>query len=165
MKSFCLSEIVLQSDFEKLASDSIFLQQFKKIFSSSDFITSDVSIEALIEAQKRATANVFPVLKIDFEEETLVAALVARVLFERAELDYIVVSSSVKRRSYGKSIYQRFENFCLQKGVSTIALEVSVKNSVAKSFYHSLGFFQTGVRNKYYKDGSDAVLMEKKLCV
>ena len=42
-------------------------------------------------------------------------------------------------------------------------LEVSQNNYVAKNFYSRFNFSTVGVREKYYKDGSDALLKEKIL--
>jgi len=42
-------------------------------------------------------------------------------------------------------------------------LEVSLSNVNAESFYNRFDFFTVGIRRNYYKDGSDALLKEKKL--
>jgi len=42
-----------------------------------------------------------------------------------------------------------------------LLLEVSEKNEGAIHFYESYGFTRIGKRKKYYRDGSDALLMKK----
>ena len=47
--------------------------------------------------------------------------------------------------------------------VKELELEVKSGNTPAICLYESLGFERTGLRTAYYQDGSDAVLMTKKL--
>jgi len=42
-------------------------------------------------------------------------------------------------------------------------LEVSQGNVTAERFYNRFDFFTVGIRKNYYKDGSHALLKEKKL--
>ena len=44
-----------------------------------------------------------------------------------------------------------------------ILLEVSQSNVNAERFYERFDFSTVGIRKNYYKDGSDALLKEKKL--
>ena len=46
---------------------------------------------------------------------------------------------------------------------SRILLEVSSSNDIAISLYLKKGFTQINTRKNYYKDGSDAYVMEKRL--
>ena len=52
-----------------------------------------------------------------------------------------------------------FEKLNLNK----ILLEVSRNNLTAEKFYNRFEFSTVGIRKNYYKDGSDALLKEKKL--
>ena len=44
-----------------------------------------------------------------------------------------------------------------------LLLEVSELNLNAEEFYNRFNFITVGKRKNYYKDGSDAVLKEKKI--
>ena len=44
-----------------------------------------------------------------------------------------------------------------------LLLEVSQNNLTAERFYSRFDFSTVGIRKNYYKDGSDALLKEKKL--
>ena len=46
------------------------------------------------------------------------------------------------------------------KKVEQIHLEVSEKNTAALALYEKSGFREIARRRKYYKDGSDAVVMK-----
>lgn len=51
-------------------------------------------------------------------------------------------------------------NFCSEKNINIINLEVSSENLTAIQLYKSFDFKEVGVRKKYYKD-SDALLYTK----
>ena len=44
-----------------------------------------------------------------------------------------------------------------------INLEVKYNNDPAKAFYKSMGFKTVGHRSKLYKDGSDALILNKEI--
>ena len=44
-----------------------------------------------------------------------------------------------------------------------LLLEFSQNNVIAERFYTQFDFSTVGIRRNYYKDGSDALLKEKKL--
>ena len=52
---------------------------------------------------------------------------------------------------------------CENLNINKLFLEVSHTNITAEKFYNSFNFSTVGIRRKYYKDGSDALLKEKKL--
>ena len=51
---------------------------------------------------------------------------------------------------------------CKKLDVKKLLLEVSETNSIAEDFYSKFHFLTVGIRKNYYKDGTDAVLKEKK---
>ena len=59
----------------------------------------------------------------------------------------------------GKSLSRK----CKKLNVHKLFLEVSHTNSTAEKFYSRFEFSTVGIRRNYYKDGSDALLKEKKL--
>ena len=54
-------------------------------------------------------------------------------------------------------------NKCKKLNINKLFLEVSHTNSIAEKFYSRFEFSTVGIRRNYYKDGSDALLKEKKL--
>jgi len=52
---------------------------------------------------------------------------------------------------------------CENLNINKLLLEVSHTNVIAEKFYSQFDFSTVGIRRNYYKDGSDAVLKEKKL--
>ena len=52
---------------------------------------------------------------------------------------------------------------CESSSLKKILLEVSQSNVAAEKFYSRVDFFTVGIRRNYFKDGSPALLKEKKL--
>ena len=52
---------------------------------------------------------------------------------------------------------------CEKLNLKKLLLEVSQSNVTAKRFYSRFDFSTVGIRKNYYKDGSHALLKEKKL--
>ena len=52
---------------------------------------------------------------------------------------------------------------CEKLKLKKILLEVSQGNIIAERFYSRFNFSTVGIRKNYYKDGSNALLKEKKL--
>ena len=52
---------------------------------------------------------------------------------------------------------------CEKLNLKKLLLEVSQSNVTAERFYSRFDFFTVGIRKNYYKDGSHALLKEKKL--
>ena len=52
---------------------------------------------------------------------------------------------------------------CEKLNINKLFLEVSHTNITAEKFYSRFDFSTVGIRRNYYKDGSDALLKEKKL--
>ena len=52
---------------------------------------------------------------------------------------------------------------CEKLNIKKLFLEVSHKNFTAEKFYSRFDFSTVGIRRNYYKDGTDALLKEKRL--
>ena len=82
-------------------------------------------------------------------------------IHDEAEIRYLSVDPNYKRRGLGKKLIYSIFKECKNENIKRIFLEVSIKNKQALCFYDYLGFETIGIRKKYYKDGSDALLKEK----
>ena len=52
---------------------------------------------------------------------------------------------------------------CEKLHINKLFLEVSHTNFTAEKFYSRFDFSTVGIRKNYYKDGSNALLKEKKI--
>ena len=84
-------------------------------------------------------------------------------IYDELEIRYLSVHPSYKRRGLGKKLINNIIKECKNERITRIILEVSSKNMQALSFYEYFGFETISIRKKYYRDGSDALLKEKKM--
>ena len=85
------------------------------------------------------------------------------VLFEDAELADIAVSPKFRRRGLADEMLARLEGEALAAGAERVLLEVRVSNAPAMRLYLKRGYVGCGVRPRYYADGEDALIMQKRL--
>ena len=100
-----------------------------------------------------------------FFNNSLIGVCVFHKIFDEAEIRYLSVHPYYKRRGLGKKLICRIFKECEDENIKRIFLEVSIKNKQALSFYDYLGFKTIFIRKRYYKDGSDALLKEKKCLI
>ena len=98
-----------------------------------------------------------------FRNYQIVGICVFQKIFCNAELTYLSIHPNFKRIGLGKKLLKETFKQCESFAVEKIQLEVSDKNLDALNFYNAFGFKTIGIRKKYYKDGSNALLQEKKL--
>ena len=98
-----------------------------------------------------------------FSDYRLVGVCVFQIIFKNAELTYFSIHPLYKRKGLGKKLLKETLIYCKSFAIENIFLEVSEKNKAAQNFYHSFGFETVGIRKRYYRDGSNALLQEKKL--
>ncbi len=76
-----------------------------------------------------------------------------------AELCFIAVEKNFRNKGYAKKILQACVDFCKEKKLENLYLEVRSSNEKAISLYQKFGFKNIGVRKKYYPDGEDCINM------
>ena len=95
--------------------------------------------------------------------DSILGVCVFHKIYDEAEIRYLSVHPSYKRRGLGKKLIYKIFKECKNENIKRIFLEVSFKNKQALSFYDYFGFKTIGIRKKYYKDGSDAIIKKKML--
>ena len=93
----------------------------------------------------------------------IVGICVFQVVVDEAQINFFVVNQKLRKKGYGSHLMRYLINHCEKLNVSKLILEVSRDNVVAEKFYSRFDFSTVGIRRNYYKDGSDALLKEKKL--
>ena len=93
----------------------------------------------------------------------ILGVCVFQKLYDEAEIRYLSIHPSYKRKGLGKKLIYKILKDCKNDNIKIIFLEVSQKNYQALSFYDDFGFETINIRKKYYKDGSDALLKKKML--
>ena len=96
-------------------------------------------------------------------ENLIIGICVIQVVLDEAQINYFAVNKKFRNKGLGTSLMNYLIKLCEELNINRLLLEVSKKNITAERFYSRFDFFTVGVRRNYYKDGSDALLKEKKL--
>ena len=97
-------------------------------------------------------------------EKKFIGVCVFQFIFDEANIHFIAILPQFTKRGYGKMLFTKFLNISKNNNIKKIFLEVSSKNFPAIQFYESFNFITVGIRKKYYKDASDAILKTKIIC-
>ncbi len=82
---------------------------------------------------------------------------------EEADLANIAVTKSFRHRGIAKELLSRLEAQVRAAGGRKMFLEVRVSNAPAMALYLKTGYVGRYARPRYYGNGEDALVMEKKL--
>jgi ribosomal-protein-alanine N-acetyltransferase len=89
--------------------------------------------------------------------------ILARLAADEAEVLTVAVVPERRQQGLGGSLVAAAAEEARQRGAARIFLEVSTRNPAARGLYQRLGFTQVGRRRAYYADGSDALVLSKRL--
>jgi len=93
----------------------------------------------------------------------VIGICVFQVVLDEAQINYFVVNKKFRKKGFGSYLMSYLIHKCEKLNLKKLLLEVSQKNVIAERFYSRFNFSTVGIRKNYYKDGSDALLKEKKL--
>ena len=93
----------------------------------------------------------------------LIGICVCHVVLDEAQINYFVVNQKFRKKGFGTHLMSYLIMQCEKLNINKLFLEVSKSNVTAEKFYNHFNFYTVGIRRNYYKDGSDALLKEKKL--
>ena len=80
-----------------------------------------------------------------------------------AELETIVVAAESQRRGIAGLLFQELIAELAERQIFEVTLEVRESNEVARAFYRSLGFVESGRRRAYYAcPQEDALLLRRR---
>ncbi len=96
-------------------------------------------------------------------EGRVVAFIFAMIVSDEAHIGDFAVDPDFRRRGLGEKLLRYFLDFAKERGVKRVVLEVRKSNLPARGLYEKCGFREVGVRKRYYKNGEDAIVMERVL--
>ena len=108
---------------------------------------------------KKEGIKVFGLLFSDL----LIGICVFHEILDEAQINYFVVNKKFRKKGFGSFLMVYLIKRCKKQNINKLFLEVSQTNYTAEKFYSRFNFSTVGIRKNYYKDGSDALLKEKKL--
>ena len=93
----------------------------------------------------------------------VIGICVFQVVLDEAQINYFVVNKKFRKRGFGSYFMSYLIKESEKLNLNKLLLEVSQGNIIAERFYSRFEFSTVGIRKNYYKDGSHALLKEKKL--
>ena len=93
----------------------------------------------------------------------IIGICVFQIILDEAQINFFVINQRFRKRGFGSYLMSYLIKSCQKQAINKLLLEVSNKNVIAENFYKKFDFYTVGIRRKYYKDGSDALLKEKDL--
>ena len=93
----------------------------------------------------------------------VIGICVFHVVLDEAQINFFVVDEKYREKGFGSHLMSYLIKQCKKLKITKLFLEVSHTNVTAERFYNRFNFSTVGIRRNFYKDGSDALLKEKKL--
>ena len=98
-----------------------------------------------------------------FIKNLVIGICVFQVVLDEAQINYFVVNKNFRKKGFGSYFMSYLIKNCEKLNLKKLLLEVSQSNVTAARFYSRFDFSTVGIRENYYKDGSHALLKEKKI--
>ena len=98
-----------------------------------------------------------------FLSSLVLGICVFQVVLDEAQINFFVINQNYRKKGYGTYLMNYLIKQCETLNIKKLLLEVSLTKTTAEKFYSRFDFYTVGIRTNYYKDGSDALLKEKKL--
>ena len=137
-----------------LEANKTHLKQIFQIEESS--FKNPWSYESLLEEiNNKVSLN-----RVFLEDKKVLGYLFGWNLDSEYHLNNIAVNPSCRRKGVAKKM---INNIIFVPRIKNIYLEVSCLNGEAINFYEEIGFKQNGLRKKYYRDESDAILYKLEI--
>jgi [ribosomal protein S18]-alanine N-acetyltransferase len=96
-------------------------------------------------------------------DESLVGYAITMTVGDIADLQRIGVHPARQRSGVAKALLLEAMGAAKAARADRMLLEVSAANTAAVGFYAAAGFTEIDRRLRYYKDGSDAIVMRRSL--
>jgi len=93
----------------------------------------------------------------------VIGICVFHVVLDEAQINFFVVNKKFRKQGFGSYLMSYLIKKCEKLNLKKLLLEVSHHNVTAERFYSRFNFSTVGIRKNYYRDGSHALLKEKKL--
>ena len=97
---------------------------------------------------------------IIYKEDTIKGVLVYDLIYDRIEIEYIIVDSKYRRLGIATKLLNYLETN--NENIDNITLEVRESNNNAIEFYKKSGFKEVTYRKNYYKNENGILMIKKK---
>lgn len=105
-------------------------------------------------------ASFFYILEI---QDKLVGYVIFWIFKDESHIANIAIHPEFRKMGYGEQLLNWVFDFCRERSVASVSLEVSEVNEAARQLYSKMGFKNVGRRAKYYENNFDALILTKIL--
>jgi len=114
--------------------------------------------------ERELTANAMARYLVVREDSAAPSPIVAFgglwLMVDQAHIVTVAVIPEARRRGYGRLVLHGLIELAHAAGMDSVTLEVRVSNDAARALYRRYGFYEVGVRKRYYADNrEDAIIM------
>jgi ribosomal-protein-alanine acetyltransferase len=138
------------------AADVDVVAALEKTLFGVDAWSPDLVAEELLGARRQAVIA-------DAADGQVVGYAVLLLGGDVVDLQRIGVAPAYQRRGLAGALLADVRDRALGVGALRMMLEVSAANEPALAFYADAGFVEVDRRRRYYRDGTDAVVMKASL--
>lgn len=78
---------------------------------------------------------------------------------DEAHITNIAVSPDRQRAGHARRLMVHLATVAIERGFHALTLEVRVSNTAAQALYRQFGFAPAGIRQRYYENSEDALVM------
>ena len=107
--------------------------------------------------------NLFSYKTVAVADNRIIGFFSGEIIYDEGFILIITVDKSFHGKGVGTALMLDFLKEAKDRKVSSVYLEVSRSNNRALEFYKKVGFSIYGIRERYYRNGEDAVLMKLDL--
>ena len=99
---------------------------------------------------------------IELNTKKILGLCSAWLVMDELHITFLAVHPIHQRKGIGTFLFSYLIKRSESLQTNHMLLEVKENNKAAKAFYKSMGFKTIGNRSKFYKDGSDALILNKE---
>lgn len=97
------------------------------------------------------------------ESDIPVGFVTASIGYDDADIESVFVLPTKRNLGVAKTLLSKIEEVIKNLKKQRILLEVKEGNAPAINLYSALGYKEISIRKKYYKDGKNAIVMQKEI--
>jgi len=120
------------------------------------------SRQSFMEEIKRSNSRCFTLKTRNGAGDPPVGFICFRMVEDESELLNLAIHPDYRQKGFGKELMRFYIDFCHQRKIETFYLETGVKNQAAIRLYRSFAFHPVGIRQKFYPENEDALLMARR---
>ena len=106
-----------------------------------------------------ASPHAFPLVAVTVDGG-IAGYLCPTLVLDEGEILDVAVRDDFRGLGIGRLLLTEALRLFREQGAQRVWLEVRTSNQAAISLYRALGFRQAGLRERYYENGEDALLMD-----